>query len=483
MINNIEIHPSTKGILIPLLTKPIRLFAELYKLLEPHFRLISNSIYTNPFAKRRFTRLSDFFLETFQELYGFKPNNFSHSLQEIKQEIDNEDDANLLCLSLFKGVADYLTLNRKIALRLLSPLRIDSYIITAKPRNLIYEALDNPQREETGTDLHDLTDIFKYISVIKVLGLDINIIKNNTLNGTCSYLKYRAKSGFKIAVTPFMPQMAFDFNSHKHNWPLTEKTPYWFNKITNIEEAKVWLLEKILQPCLEREVDILVIPELSIDKTLLDFLKSWLKEHNKERVSPGNPQLLLVVAGSFHFENDNHERFNMAAVLNHRGDTLWTQSKLKRFSFDQDDIQKNPELQTLLKTSSAGGYESIYETNDICIADTPIGRISICICLDFFHKEHIEAYIQTGTNIFLVPAMSPQNIRFLQNAGLYARENLASSFVSNNGFAAKKDKSGAGIHENGASFYFLPRKGEKGTPAIGENRHLLVFDIKKLMKS
>lgn len=481
MINNIEIHPSTKIGLIALLLKPIRLFAELYKLLEPQFSLISNSIYTDLYMKERFMWLSDFFLETFQEIYGFNSHNHPHLLEKIKQVIDNEDDSNVLYLSLFKGVADYLALNRKIALRLLAPLRIDRYIITAKPQNPICDALENPQRENLGTDLHDLTDIFKYISVIKDLNLDINIIKNETLNRTCSYLKFRAKNGFKIAVTPFMQQIAFDFDSQLHNWPPTEKTPYWFNKIANLEEAKLWLVEKILQPCLEREVDVLVLPELSIDESLLDFLKSWLRAHNKGSVSPGNPQLLLIVAGSFHFENFDHQRFNMATVLNHSGDILWTQNKLKRFSFDQDDLQKNPALQTLLKTSSAGGYESIYETGAICFADTPIGRISVCICIDFFHKEHLDAYFQAGINVFLVPAMSPYNIRFLQNAGIFARDNLASSFVSNNGYAAKK--SGAGIHESGASFYFLPRKGENGVPATGENSHLLIFDINKLIKS
>ncbi|MCU0287550.1 MAG: hypothetical protein MUF15_14290, partial [Acidobacteria bacterium] len=323
-----------------------------------------------------------------------------------------------------------------------------------------------------------------YVSVIKDVNLDITIVKNERLNRTCSYLKSRVKNGFKIAVTPLMPQIAFDFDSQLDKWPPVDKTPYWFNKIINIEEAKIWLVEKILQPCIQKEVDILVLPELSIDKSLLDFLKSWLKiNNNNEKLSSGNPRLLLIVAGSFHFKDDKQKRFNVATVLNHAGDILWIQNKLKRFSFDQDDIQKNPELQTLLKTSSAGGYESIYETNAICIADTPIGRISVCICIDFFHKDHLEAYLQSEVNMFLVPAMSPQNIRFLQNAGIFARDNLASSFVSNNGYVAKKEKTGSVIHEHGASFYFLPRKGESGITAIGQNSDLLIFDLKKLMKS
>ncbi|MGD2088663.1 MAG: hypothetical protein PVH61_20970 [Candidatus Aminicenantes bacterium] len=76
--------------------------------------------------------------------------------------------------------------------------------------------------------------------------------------------------------------------------------------------------------------------------------------------------------------------------------------------------------------------------------------------------------------------MSPQNTRFMQNAVIFARDNLASSFVSNSGYAAKKENSG--IHKEGASFYFLPRKREPGIFTINENSDLLIFDSKELIK-
>jgi hypothetical protein len=77
--------------------------------------------------------------------------------------------------------------------------------------------------------------------------------------------------------------------------------------------------------------------------------------------------------------------------------------------------------------------------------------------------------------------MSPQNTRFLQNAVIFARDNLASSFVSNSGYTAKKENSG--IHKEGASFYYLPRKRESGIFATNENQELLIFDIDELIKS
>jgi predicted amidohydrolase len=482
-MDNIEIHSSVIENLIPLLTEPLQLFAELYKLLEPQFGAIANSIYTTPDARKRFDRLSNFFLNSLKKISGTKSD--VQFLNKIKQELRKESDNNILCLSLFKGAAKYLEIYKKGDLIKLDPFEINGYIITPKPPNPIYEALPKELvvREHLGTGLHDFTDIFKYISVIKKKNLKITLIKNDRLDLTWRYMISRARKGFRIAVTPFTKDLAVDVDSMKDKWPTTEKTPYWFKKIKNIEEAKPYLDEKILMPCLDNDVDILVLPELSIDESLLIFLKDWLRLHNRQRVSSGNSGLLLIAAGSFHFKDkkENNKRFNVATVLNHAGDILWTQNKIKRFSFDQSDIQKQPELQTLLKTSSAGGYECIEETDTICCVDTPIGRISVCICIDFFHPDHLEAYQHTNTNVFLVPAMSPQNARFMQNAVIFARDNLASTFVSNSGYAAKKENSG--IHKEGASFYFLPRKRETGTFATDDNHDLLIFNTKELIKS
>ena len=359
---------------------------------------------------------------------------------------------------------------------LLTPVKIEGYVITAKPPNPIYDAGAAPVREYYGTGFHDLTDIFKYISIIKETNLHIHLIKNDKLKKTGTYLKYRLKKGLKVAVTPFKGDITFEFDSRLKKWPGNEKTPYWFKKIENIEAAKTWLIEKVLQPCVEKEVDILVLPELTVDEKLIVFFKDWLKTNNRERVSSGNGGLLLVAAGTFHFLGQDKKRLNVATVLNHAGEVVWMQNKIKRFSLDASDIKKKPDLKELLKISSAGGCECIDETDTICCADTPVGRISVCICIDFFHREHLEAYRQSGINIFLVPAMTPRNIRFLKTAGLLAGNNLAAAFVSNSGYAAKKENSS--IHKDGASFYFLPRKGERGVFAVGEDSDLLIFDMK-----
>ena len=458
---------------------PIRLFLELYKLLEPIYGVVSNSIYTEPDVRIRFDRLSDFFLTRFREI---DVNELNYKLLgEINEAFENENDGNFLCLSLFKGVTEYLPRYKRGTLKLLEPMKVGGFIVTPRPPNPIYDALPNPAREYYGTGIHDFTDIFSYISVVEETKFKINLVRNERLKSTCRCLKRRVKGGLKIAVTPFMQDIVFDFDSLRDDWPVNDKTPYWFRRVENIVKAKKQLVEKILEPCLNKEVDILVLPELSIDSDLLFFLKEWLKLNNRERVSSGKSGLLMVVAGSFHFGGKTDGRYNTSTILDHTGNVLWTQNKLKRFSFNKKDLRKNPGLRMLLRTSEAGGYENIDETDTVYCADTPVGRISVCICLDFFHKNHIEGFRKAGINVFLVPAMTPQNIRFLEIAGTAAEDNLAASFFSNSGYAAKKEKSG--IHAEGASFYFLPRTREKGTLATGKNKQLLIFDFGELIKS
>ena len=62
-------------------------------------------------------------------------------------------------------------------------------------------------------------------------------------------------------------------------------------------------LSYLLERCLDEGINILVLPELTIDGPLLVALKKWLLEYNREKVSSGKGGLIMVVAGSFHFHN------------------------------------------------------------------------------------------------------------------------------------------------------------------------------------
>lgn len=90
----------------------------------------------------------------------------------------------------------------------------------------------------------------------------------------------------------------------------------------------------------------------------------------------------MVVAVSFHVEEEHSKIYNISTVLNHKGDVLSTHKKIQRYSFDKNDLKILPKLKDLLKTSESGGYEGTTEFDAIHCIDTPLGRITVCICID-----------------------------------------------------------------------------------------------------
>lgn len=286
--------------LLDLLDKPLCLFVALYEFLEPSYGLISNPIYTNPSARERFDRLSDDLLKNL--LKGYSPSNHHH-IEKVKHIVAEDSDINLLCLALFRALGQYIGGCKKGSFELMKPEKIGDYIISPKPPNPIYDMLkdsDQSIRKEYGTGIHDMPEV--YVHIIKKVGLKIDLMKNSVIKRTSTYLKKRLENGLRIAVTPFMGHMEFKVESLIDNWNQNEKTPYCFKSIVNSEEAKSYLTEKILLQCLKKDVAVLMLPELTVDETLLSFLKGWLKENNRERVSSGKGGILLVVAGSFHVE-------------------------------------------------------------------------------------------------------------------------------------------------------------------------------------
>lgn len=105
--------------------------------------------------------------------------------------------------------------------------------------------------------------------------------------------------------------------------------------------------------------------------------------------------------------------------------------------------------------------------------------MAVSICIDYFY--HAEAYRAIGANIFLVPAMTHQTIRFIKAAEFLAQRNLAATFIANSAYAAKKDKDD--IHVNGRSFYLLPEAPRNSTPASRKDGELLIYEFEALTKS
>ncbi len=277
-------------------------------------------------------------------------------------------------------------------------------------------------------------------------------------------------------MTPFMKNPRVHVKSLIASWSGDKKTPFWLTGIKNRKES-LDKIDEILQVAVENKIHILVLPELTVDGEMLEHIRAWLRDNNRENVSAGKDGILLVVAGSFHFPDINSDKriYNLSTVLNHGGRVICTQKKLKRYAFGPRDIQTSPELVDILKTSDKGGYENIHETDVQYCLDTPVGRIAVCICIDYFHPDHQESWRLSGINLFLTPAMTPGTRRFRDVSRLLGASNLAASFIANSGWAAKKQQDG-GIHRDGACFYYLPDK-KQNVIIAGENETLLIFDL------
>ncbi len=466
--------------IIDRLNEPLNCFTFLYSQIEPIYTRISNHFYNDSGYRHRLDKLSVNYFNYFQKRTDID------GIEKIANElypINNEEEFNLYCLSLLKALHEYLSHNHKIRFKSFkAEISCNNIVLWVKPANPIYDVVPRKLRESFGTTINDLFGKSN-ILIAKQQNhpyVPVNSTDSRRLN---SFLAKKIDS-FKIAITPFMSSMAIQFNSHSHIG-IANKTPFWAENINNKEDSKQVLLE-ILNSCFDKNVTILVLPELMVDDYLLDTIKNWLSDKNRKSVQKEGKGLCVVVAGSFHINDlsKKNKRYNRSCILNYNGEILWEHDKLQRYEVNCDDLRESPHLKKILKLSDNGGHEGIFAGDKLYYIDTPIGRIVVCICIDFFHSNLQELLSNSHATIFLVPAMSHQNYHIIEAARGFGDSNKASTFVSNSGCFAKKESSH--IHIDGASFYYLPSKEKliniKYAVNVNEIERTLIFDMAKIIK-
>lgn len=463
--------------IINLVEKPVELLAWLYHYLEPKFKEILNKTETNAFIKNRERNLREKFLNCFLKAHRSDGGRFPLSgLRKILQD-ESGGDKDILYYCIFRALGEYYnrdyrnTINKS---RTSVFFQDENVIITKKPENPIYQALpsDVRMRETTGRGERNF-EVFKTFSFIKKARPEVYIHNSEKIRFTNSLLKKNV-GRFKIAVTPLSNDLNFEVASEINQWPMNEKVPFWFTGLKNRRDAEA-VLKDTLKRCIDQNVTVLILPELTIDTYLLEKTREWLAAENRKQVldSKGKKGVLLLVAGSFHRQDENGNIHNVSPVLNYQGDILWEHTKMKAFSVDARDVEVSPDLKDELKISDAGGQERIQEADTLCCVDTPLGRIAVCVCIDFFHDDNLEVLKKSDITLFFVPAMSPGNSRFVETAKNIGAYSKASSFIAN--FWKCENT----VTEKSASFYYLPRKNDpKDNFAIGNRENMLVFDAK-----
>ena len=461
-----------------LIEKPLELFVSVHESLRPMYDQVSNRIYTSAEARRHFDFLAGETLVHLDRIHASPSSSENRSRLETFMEQHTggtPEEYGVLCLATLKALGKYLSLYHKEALKRLRCLRTSGITITARPPNLIHKSTSHPVRPGVGTGMRDvLHDVYELISIIRPSTPRIELLKSEALTRTNRYFERRLRKGFRMAVSPFLRTMEFEVNSLIDSWPSHEATPYWFARVRS-SDAETGLI-RILEECMEKNIALLVLPELTVDEALLGAARKWLRTNNRDRVAKEDKGLLMVVAGSFHRGKNEEALYNISSVLSHGGDILWTHSKLKRYALNPvDDAHAFTCFRALCKTSAAGGHERIVVGDELVCVDTPLGRIAVCICIDFFHEDNWEAFRNSGANLFLVPAMTPAVTRFLETARALGGANLASSLVANSRTAVAPAKGAISSRE--AGFIYVPDTKRSLSHAVDASEELLIYEV------
>jgi predicted amidohydrolase len=193
-------------------------------------------------------------------------------------------------------------------------------------------------------------------------------------------------------------------------------------------------LDELLTQARDHEIDILVLPELTIDTQALTRLQQGL---GKETF----PQ--AVVAGSFHVVHGDTLR-NRAPVLGQDGRELWSHDKRGHFKVTGRQIRAlgrasesgEPGLFCDTLPADHGANEECLEGighgDTLQVFDAPIGRVAVLICADALDPpaKYRGLVEEASIDLLLIIGMSAKTADFLRWAEDLRRLRTAVLFVN-----------------------------------------------------
>lgn len=169
--------------------------------------------------------------------------------------------------------------------------------------------------------------------------------------------------------------------------------PRWLNvsgylcaELTD-SEARWRSVQELLDVAREQGAQVIVLPELTIDRVVLERLQAWLQETERHDIQ-------LVAAGSFHVQDPNTLWRNRTWLLGKRGHVLLCHDKIQPFrhASGQDELIAGGSLLRLL----------------LC----GVGVVAPAICLDFCEIAPAPVatlWAQAGPDLVLLPSMGEEN--------------------------------------------------------------------------
>lgn len=162
--------------------------------------------------------------------------------------------------------------------------------------------------------------------------------------------------------------------------------PYRTDKL--LDPSGRWTsLEGLVESLSSVGMDLLVLPELTVDADVLRPLREWLRGRKAHGFK-------LVAAGSYH--EPGPPRSNIGRLIDHLGRVLVEHRKLCPMRVGPDSSPIDEDIE--------GGSELV-------LLWTPIGLAGLAICLDFCDEPSspaAEVWYRTGADLLLVPSMGSE---------------------------------------------------------------------------
>lgn len=421
------------------------LLANLYSLCANRFTLIHNLIKNNGKYCAEFRDKQRKYKIDLLQLLGKAGDIFTADFSQILYTIETmpgTDEENfLIAIWAYFSAIDLSMANEKIYLNTYSPIlcRASGYFGTKeyrllfKPRNLIFTAIKDECSSEDQIKINKdigerIKDWLQNLIFYEVpLSRNIDIKK---IDPVVDHMLLDQGKNLAFAVAPVYCDYKYSFKTF--NMP--DGAAYVFENIKN-KPAISQHIDYVLRTCLEKDVHIVVFPELSIDLELRREVSDWLRLNNHEK------KIIMVTAGSWHILKDKERQtyVNNSTIFRFDGEVLWEQKKMHPFKLNAGDIQELlslnlrgvEEFGKLLDAPDQQCWEKIEIADTLEIFDSSIGRMAITICLDYFVKEREDLLVETIVNLIFLPAMSPTLNKIKKSSFDSGTWGMASVFCAN----------------------------------------------------
>ena len=223
----------------------------------------------------------------------------------------------------------------------------------------------------------------------------------------------KEKKAFRVALCPlpgrFHPKFHIDPADGRHFQALKE------DSIAGRQELHDHL-SALVEAASAQHVNLLVLPELSVDTSALAHLQGLLKAGLRE----GQRSLYGVVAGSFHVwgreRADEPLPVNETVLLDPAGEIISRHWKKGRFRITPAQVKHAPHFYDGVPDKMAREiFEEVHYGFELRVLDTSLGRIVVLICADAIAADdrgYLPVVRHLHPDLLIVVSMTPETQPF-----------------------------------------------------------------------